>query len=545
MPTFHAWLGAARRGAAAARAGAVRAAGLALPVAIVVAAIVAYDARFLQDDAYISFRYAKHLASGHGLVFNVGGPRVEGYTNFLFTVLVAAGMALGSSAEHAALGIGLAAHVGTLIVVPRTARALGASRTATVAALVTLGLNPTFAAYATGGLETSLAALLAILAVTRAVAAPDGGRERAFAGVSALFGLATMTRPDAGVPIVAAVAVVLLARRPSAREVAALALPAALLIGAHAGWKLHYYGSLVPNPFHAKRIADAPLAFGARYVGAFLWTNGLAAAFVLAALAARRLGADRSIRALAAALLAVVGFVAWAGGDFMEYRLLVPAMPVGAILLSRTAFSASAPLAIATFAVLAGASAARASRVPGFEPPLGVTTTAALRAHVLDPDVGWLRVGAALGDAFDHDPSISMAVRPAGAIPFASDLTTIDMLGLNDAWIARHGIPVRYPEVPGGYRPGHAVTAPLDYLARSGVNLIVAHPVVVPEEAPSPAAILAENRYFAALGFTAGSARVIVVPLGNGLALLAWYLTPSAQVDAVIARRGLRVAGSR
>ncbi|KYF72388.1 hypothetical protein [Sorangium cellulosum] len=301
----------------------------------------------------------------------------------------------------------------------------------------------------------------------------------------------------------------------------------------------------MPNPFYAKRIADAPLAFGARYVGTFLWTNGLAAALVLAALAARRLGRDRSIRALAAALLAAVGFVAWAGGDFMEYRLLVPAMPIGAILLARTAFSASAPLAITTFAVLAGASAAHASRVPGFEPPLGVTTIAALRAHVLDPDVGWLRVGAALGDTFDHDPSISVAVRPAGAIPFASDLTAIDMLGLNDVWIARHGTPVRYPEIRGGYRPGHAVTAPLDYLARSGVNLILAHPVVVPEAAPSPATILAKNRHFAALGFDAASARVLVVPLGNGLAVLAWYFTPSAQVDAVIARRGLRLAGPR
>ena len=39
------------------------------------------------DDAYISFRYARHLADGHGLVWNVG-ERVEGYTNFLWTLLL-------------------------------------------------------------------------------------------------------------------------------------------------------------------------------------------------------------------------------------------------------------------------------------------------------------------------------------------------------------------------------------------------------------------------------------------------------------------------
>ena len=34
------------------------------------------------DDAFISYRYAEHLASGMGLVYNTG-EAVEGYTNFL------------------------------------------------------------------------------------------------------------------------------------------------------------------------------------------------------------------------------------------------------------------------------------------------------------------------------------------------------------------------------------------------------------------------------------------------------------------------------
>lgn len=43
----------------------------------------------MADDAFISFRYANHLASGKGFVFNPG-ERVEGYSNFLPTVLFAA-----------------------------------------------------------------------------------------------------------------------------------------------------------------------------------------------------------------------------------------------------------------------------------------------------------------------------------------------------------------------------------------------------------------------------------------------------------------------
>ena len=48
------------------------------------------------EDAYISFRYARNLSEGRGLVFNPGDPApVEGYTNFLWTLLLAGTGALG------------------------------------------------------------------------------------------------------------------------------------------------------------------------------------------------------------------------------------------------------------------------------------------------------------------------------------------------------------------------------------------------------------------------------------------------------------------
>jgi tetratricopeptide (TPR) repeat protein len=41
----------------------------------------------IQDDAFITFRYVKNLVEGNGLVFNAG-ERVEGYTNFLWTIIL-------------------------------------------------------------------------------------------------------------------------------------------------------------------------------------------------------------------------------------------------------------------------------------------------------------------------------------------------------------------------------------------------------------------------------------------------------------------------
>jgi hypothetical protein len=57
---------------------------------------------WIGDDAFISFRYARNLAEGHGLVFNVG-ERVEGYTNFLWTVLFAPLIKLGIDPAQASI----------------------------------------------------------------------------------------------------------------------------------------------------------------------------------------------------------------------------------------------------------------------------------------------------------------------------------------------------------------------------------------------------------------------------------------------------------
>ena len=79
-----------------------------VPVAVFVfGALVAAD--FFKDDAFISFRYARNLAAGNGLVFNVG-ERVEGITNFLWTISFVPFSRLGVDLVQVSqlLGIGLA-----------------------------------------------------------------------------------------------------------------------------------------------------------------------------------------------------------------------------------------------------------------------------------------------------------------------------------------------------------------------------------------------------------------------------------------------------
>ena len=52
--------------------------------------------RLTLDDAYITFRYARHLAEGYGLgAWNHTGDRVEGYSSLLWTLLLAGVARLG------------------------------------------------------------------------------------------------------------------------------------------------------------------------------------------------------------------------------------------------------------------------------------------------------------------------------------------------------------------------------------------------------------------------------------------------------------------
>jgi len=51
--------------------------------------MLVYVWNFTVDDAFISFTYSEHLANGFGLVWNIGQAPVEGYTDFLWVLIIA------------------------------------------------------------------------------------------------------------------------------------------------------------------------------------------------------------------------------------------------------------------------------------------------------------------------------------------------------------------------------------------------------------------------------------------------------------------------
>src|SRR5262245_58484813 len=89
-------------------------------LAAIAAALVAHSLvyHFICDDAYISFVYARNFAERWELVFNPG-ERVEGYTNFLWTVVLGLFMKAGLAPEISSLLLGVAFAVGTLVLTVR------------------------------------------------------------------------------------------------------------------------------------------------------------------------------------------------------------------------------------------------------------------------------------------------------------------------------------------------------------------------------------------------------------------------------------------
>jgi arabinofuranosyltransferase len=146
------------------------------------------------DDAFISFRYARNLIDGHGLVYNLG-ERVEGYTNFSWTMLIAAALAAGVDPEWFTAVLGGAFGLGTIVLTYRLAERLLPMSPVPCVATWLLASSPGACGHAVFGLETSMFAFLIVAGILAFLREEDDARRRPWSGL--IFALAGLTRPEA------------------------------------------------------------------------------------------------------------------------------------------------------------------------------------------------------------------------------------------------------------------------------------------------------------------------------------------------------------
>lgn len=339
---------------------------------LVALAWLASAAWFLCDDAFISFRYARNLVEGHGLVFNPG-ERVEGYTNFLWVLeLAALWRVFGLRPENVAPWLSVLCTIGTLGAVVWWAAKLPGLRRRGLVIWMALGLLCTSATFAVwtsgGGLETRQFTLFVVVAVVCLTV--HAGSRRGLLAASLSLAAAAYTRPE-GLLIAACcfgwfvVQRIVAARRlhVDVQKLAWLVLPFGALIGAQFLFRYGYYGEWLPNTYYAKHVRPW-YESGFNYLWAAAIETGLYLLMPLAVLAMRRAWRERGDLRPVLPLACIVPHMAYVfriGGDYFEYRPLDFYWPLLAV-----------PAALG-IVHLGSAASARLRRLPpaqsGFAPP--------------------------------------------------------------------------------------------------------------------------------------------------------------------------------
>jgi hypothetical protein len=423
---------------------------------IVGTSFVVNDERFftLVDDAMISMRYAKHLAQGHGLVWNIGDAPIEGFTNLGWTLYLAALHLLPLPASKISLAVMLTSAAvlsANIFIVWKIAAALlpESKHAPALAALVTAFYFP-LVFWTLRGMEVGLLTLLLNLAILLAITNKNN------IVISLVLALAILVRLDA-VIAAAIVAVYLFAKDKRI-------IPAAAVVLATLGvlwFQQAYFGSALPVTYYQKvagfstfeRIRHGLLVFNqyATRDTLFLFLSSLAALFFY------KSHRNREALLLMGIFLAQCAYSIYVGGDYAEpetdaaNRFITQGMTALILLFSwmtsrvladlkvdqpQPAFSnpkvsPAILLALGVLLIVSG------------EPWFNYSIN---NAPLLKADIRRVKLGLHIAE--NTAPEAVIAVHAAGQIPYYSERTTIDLLGLNDPIVAMG-------EGHGEFYPGH------------------------------------------------------------------------------------------
>jgi len=309
-----------------------------LVLALVAAVLLLLGIRFfhyIPDDSYITLRYARNVMEGEGFVFNEG-QRLEGYTNFLWILMLVCAGKLGASLPLAARTLSFFFSCAVLVTAGygawanRTGRENGWTQALAIAAApILLAASPSFLTWSLSGTEIPLFTFLLLLGVVLLL---DGRRpESAFT----VFGILGLVRPEGLLFYALAGSILIDGSRNKAKMLLTGAAIFALIYAPYLVWKQAYFGELLPNTFYAKR-APAALAIknGAHYLLGFTTRYGYFLVIGLLMLW-KRTGVNRRAIIPLFFIAAHWLFILLFGGDWMpHYRLLLPTLPLVTLLVS-------------------------------------------------------------------------------------------------------------------------------------------------------------------------------------------------------------------
>jgi arabinofuranosyltransferase len=394
---------------------------------------------FTIDDAFITFRYARNLASGAGPTFNAGQPHVEGYTTFLWMIVMAVPHLAGIDAVIFAKLLGLLLGIVTFVFVSLIVFELVGSDSpshglvfGSFSALLLATFYPT-AVHAVSGMETMLFTALLSAAVYLALVSTKQ-ESRVILLLPFVCLSLGLTRPEGNLinAILLAVAVWQCPSRFRNGFLVSCILLYLLPGSAYFYWRYSYYGLLFPLPFYMKLWQAQGLA-GMPEVSQFLLTilPSLGLFLVLSPIKS-----GRAIWFVLAPTIVLLGFYLFPRPIMsFDWRFIYPSAPL---------IYALGGVGIFKLMVIIRESSWGARRSLGSGALLALGIGLVALNHLADvPAViqeknasarsmnAYRYLGKAL-KAFHADKPLTLAFGDAGAIPYYSEWQTLDMFGLND-----------------------------------------------------------------------------------------------------------------
>ena len=421
-----------------------------------------YYWEWVEDDAFISMRYAHNFVNGSGLVFNPG-ERVEGYSNLAWVLYAGLAIKLNLAPLLILRITAVLAGMAALVLSWRAARILwpGAGMSALAAPLF-LALNPMLPRHSTTGLETVPFAALIMAGFVTSTKRPTSNSSGIFLLLLVLlvfmrpegivFALLFLFWRHAGswlskVSSPGSTGDVLVEGKPSSALMWIELSAILVVIVSMFVWKWSYYGDPLPNTFYAKMTGEGrAFVEGIHYSLDFLRENG--GAILVGLFLANLFNRKLSLAFLFAAVIVAVqaGVVITAGGDWMHfYRFYVPVMPL-------IAAGCAAGLGII---LQLNRQASGTKNLVGKWPLIvvmaGTMAIGYVNVYKVERETGravmpYVKNGSYLTDGYrqtaqwivdNTPPGSSVAICDIGLVGFHSERPVVDMFGLVDPHISR------------------------------------------------------------------------------------------------------------
>ena len=229
---------------------------------------------FTIDDAFISFRYAKNLFLDQEMVFNIGEAPVEGYSNFLWVLWMMLSFVLNIEIVFFSKISGLIfCHLSVLILYKLAFR-ISKSKDSSSLIILFYVLTPNIALWSVGGLETSLFSCLLLASVYFFILDISVRKNRIIKLSPFSFLLLSLTRHE-GAVLFAFTLIFFLYLLIKSKEININRR--ILLLFCYGGtfmityapyflWRIAYYNNILPHTFVAKQTGFELLLFIERLI---------------------------------------------------------------------------------------------------------------------------------------------------------------------------------------------------------------------------------------------------------------------------------------